>query len=368
MNGVQARCPVVSRLQRRRLRSWIAVAFAAIAALAVVLAVIGNAPARGPAAPYNHGGFSEVSVATEDVVAGQASTVADGLAELGYWCVEPRSNDLTAQITCQSPERDVQVDLVAAPDGDVLYADIDLGAATTSDPSKDVGHLLGQVLDASFLKLWPQDRTTLEDLLATAQGEPPFMPFGSEAPPVDPEDLYSTHDQRTDNASWSLWSRHTGEPLALRIRTTALEDHSWPFGGRHYATSVSAATAALVLDGFTCAVSCYRASDGQTVDFDVLDGQIVTVRVKLRSSDDGHHRTEPSRQWGQAELPFLTPAVRDAVGQRVEESRIERRNWRGVVAGTPIDIIAVPDAGIMPDNRPAMELMVTIGIPLLYVE
>ncbi len=353
------------RLQSRRLRVWIVVVSAVVAVL--VLAVTRNDPARGPAAPYDHSGFSEVSVATEDVVAGQARTVTQGLAQRGYWCVQPRSNDSAVQIACQSPERDVQVDLVAAPGGDVLYADIDLGTAAASVPSQDVGDRLGQVLDASFLELWPQDRTTIQDLVEDAQPRP-FMPFGREAPPAAPAEQYSTHDQRTDNASWSLWSRYTGEPLALRVRTTGLEDHSWPFGSRHYATSVNVATTELVAAGFTCAASCHRASDGQAVDFDEHDGQIVAVRFTLRSNVDDGDRTDPSGQWVRAGLPFLTPAVQDAVGQRVEECRIEQRSWRGVVAGTPVDIIAVPGAAMMPDDRPAKDLMVTIGIPLLYVE
>lgn len=357
-----ARCRV---LQSRRLRVWIVVVFA-VAAVSV-LAVTRNGPARGPAAPFDHSGFSEVSVATEDVVTGQARTVVQGLAQHEYWCVQPRSNDLAVQIACQSPERDVQVDMVAAPDGDVLYADIDLDAAAFSEPSHNAGDRLGQVLDASFLRLWPQDRTTIRDLVEDAQPRP-FMPFGREAPPADPADQYSTRDQRTDNASWSLWSRYTGEPLALRVRTTGLQDHSWPFGSGHYATSVEAATTQLVADGFSCEASCHRAPDIQAVTFDEHDGHIVAVRFTLRSSVADDDRPESSGQWVRAGLPFLTPAVQLAIGQRVEKCRVEHRSWRGVVAGTPVDIIAVPGAATMPDGRPADDLMVTIGIPLLDVE
>lgn len=353
------------RLQSDRPRVWIVVVSAVAAVL--VLVVTRNGPARGPTAPYDHSGFSEVSVATEDVVAGQARTVVQGLAQRGYWCVQPRSNDLAVQIVCQSPERDVQVDMVAAPGGDVLYADIDLGAAAFSEPSQDVGDRLGQVLDASFLRLWPQDRTTIRDLVEDAQPRR-FMPFGREAPPADPADQYSTQDQRTDNASWSLWSHYTGEPLALRVRTTGLEDNSWPFGSGHYATSVEAATTDLLADGFTCAIACSRASDGLAVSFEEHEGQIVAARFTLRSSLEDGEGTSPSGQWVRAGLPFLTPAVQAAVGERLEQSRLEHRSWRGVVAGTPVDIVAVPGAATTPDGRPARDLAVVIGIPLLYVE
>lgn len=352
-----------SALPSSRRRVYVAVASAVVA----VVALTGDAPARGPASPYDHTGFSEVSRATEVVVAGQANTVADGLRERGYWCVQPRSNDLAVQVTCQSRQRNVRVDVVAAPGGDVLYADIDLGTAAASASPQDVGDRLVQVLDASLLRLWPQDRMTIQGLRDDARPDP-FLPFGQDAPPADPAEQHSTHDRRTDNASWSLRSRYTGETLALRVRTTGMENQSWPFGSRHYATSVAAATTALVADGFTCATSCYRASDGQTIDLDDHDGQIVAVRFPLRSSVTGDRSTDPSGQWVRAGLPFLTPAVQSAIGRRVEECRIDQRSWRGVVAGTPVDIIAVPGAALMPDGRPAQDLMVTIGIPLLRIE
>jgi hypothetical protein len=350
----------------RRTRIGAAVVAAVVVAV-VVLAGTWDGAVRGPASPYDHSGFSEVSVATEDVVAGQAGTVVAGLREHGYWCVQPRRNDRAVQITCQSPERDVRVDVVAAPGGDVLYADIDLGTAAASASPRAVRTRLGQVLDASLLRLWPQDRAAIQDLLEDAQPHS-GMAFGQEAPPVDPAEQYATHDERTADASWSLWSLYTGAPLALRVRTPGLEDRSWPFGSRHYVTSVDVATTALVADGFTCATSCFRASDGQAVDFDQHDGRIVAVHFTLRSRVDGDRGTDPSGQWVRAGLPFLTPVVRAAVGRRVEECRVDRRTWRGVVAGTPVDIIAVPGAALTPDGRPAQDLVVTIGLPLLHVE
>lgn len=356
--------PLLPRGRRTR----VCIVVIAVITAVLVLAKSGKHPVHGPAAPYEHSGFSEMSVATEDVVAGQASTVVTGLRESGYWCVQPRRNDLAVQIACQSPERDVRVDVVTAPSGDVLYADIDLGlTAASARRPQDVGNYLRQVLAHSFLRLWPQDRTTIDELLEEAQPHP-FMPFGSEAPPADEAEQYTTHDRRTENVSWSLWSRYTGRPLHLRVRTTGLADRSWPLGGGHYATSVAAAATALVGAGFSCATSCHRASDGQTVDFDDHDGQIVAVRFTLRSSSHDIRRTDPPGQWVRAGLPFLTPAVRAAVGQRVEQCRIERRSWSGVVAGTPVDINVVTGAATMPDDRSGSDLTVAIGIPLLYVE
>jgi len=329
-----------------------------------------ESPAHGPDAPYDHDDLAEKSVATEHVVNGQASIVATGLAAHGYWCVQPRSNNSSVQVDCQSPDGDISVDVIADRDGDVLYADIGLGPATspatvTSAPESD--DRLWQVLSASFLKLWPQEHTVVADLLQDARPDE-FMSFGDAAAPSDPEDQYRTHEVRTEDASWSLRSFYTGAPLALRVRTAGLQDRSWPFDGRHYATSLTAATAVLKADGFTCALSCYRASGQQTVSFDTHDGQIVTVTFDLRTRADGNPAHDPSGRWVREGLPFLAPAVRAPVGRRIEESRLKRESWRGVVAGTPIEIAAESGSSLTPDDQPAHDLTVVIGIPLLQVE
>lgn len=336
----------------------------AVVALVVVLVLVmmPAAPAHGPDAPYDHEGLSEVSAATEHVVNGQASIVTDGLQSRGYWCVQPRSNDSSVQVACQSPEGDVLVDVIAARDGQILYADLDLGPAKSPESSG-----LWTVLDASFLKLWPQERTVIADLLEGSQPHD-FMPFGTSAAPSDPRDQYSTREVRTDNASWSLWSFYTGEPLALRVRTAGLQDRSWPFDGSHYATSLSAATTNLTADGFRCATSCYRAADDQTVDFYTHDAQIVSVSFTLHTRADGDRADDPSGRWVRDGLPFLTPAVRSAVGRRIEESRVEGKSWRGVVAGTPVQITEETGGSSTPDDQAAHDFTVVIGIPLLFVE
>lgn len=102
--------------------------------------------------------------------------------------------------------------------------------------------------------------------------------------------------------------------------------------------------------------------------FDDHDGQIVSARVALRSRADGDRRADPAGQWVRAGLPFLTPAVRAAFSERVERSRVERRSWHGVVAGTPVDIVAGPGNATTSDGRAADPLDVTIGVPLLFVK
>lgn len=256
----------------------------------------------------------------------------------------------------------------AAPNGDLLYANIDLPGRTSTTGSIGIRRSddsLWALLDASFLRLWPRERAAVEDLVETAQ---PYAFMGKVRTPRDEEDQYSTHDVRTNTASWSLWSFYDGDPRALRIRTANLRARTWPFDGSHYATSVSAATDRLTADGFSCSTSCYRAEDNQSVDFDSHDDQIVSIRFTLRTRADGDRVADPSGTWVRAGLPFLTPAVRTAVGRRIEKSRLDEKNWHGVVAGTPVDIIAGKGASSMPDDQLAHDLTVVIGIPLLIVE
>ncbi|WP_029138663.1 hypothetical protein [Nakamurella lactea] len=333
--------------------------------IAATWVTMAHAPVNGPSAPYDHAGLSESSVATEDVVAGQARTVVAGLRSIGYWCVQPRRNVAAVQIACRSAggdvrdDRGVRIDLQVAANGDLLYADIDL-------PSSDAADRMWTLLDASFLRLWPQQRSVIAGLVENAR--PHTLMGNRPLPPSDPDDQYLTHEARTSVASWSLLSFYTGWPLALRVRTPGLQDRSWPFDGGHYATTLSDAIGQLTAAGFGCATSCYRAGDNQVVDFESFDDQIVTIGFRLRTRTDTPAAGQPAAEWVRSGLPFLTPAVRTAVGSRIEQSLVERQDWHGVVAGTPVNIVAVPGGTSTADGHPARDLSVAIGIPLLHVD
>lgn len=363
MNQVRSVLPVT---RRRR-----AVVGALLGAFVVLLALVGRygAPADGPDAPYDHVGFSEVSTATETVVDGEARVMAEGLEALGYWCVQPRSNDRAVQVTCLSAGRDVRLDLMAARDGKVHYVDVDVDLAPAPDDEGSRSapdDRFRRVLDASLLKVWPQDRTTIEDLLDSAVPRE-FMPLGGASTPSDPEEQIRTHDVRTGDTSWTLRSWFTGEPLGLRVLTGDLRDRAWPHDGRHYATSLGAATTALTAAGFTCETSCYRAADAQGVVLEAHRDRIVKAELTLRTRDDAGDAEIEEGRAGDG-LAFLTPAVRTAVGRRIEQSRVEHESWRGVVAGTPVMITAVPGGSVTPDGYPASDIVVTVGISLLDLE
>ena len=345
-------------------RGVIAAAVLSISIVAAfVHALTRHGPVRGPSAPYDHPGFGEVSAATEDIIDGQASHVAAGLRGRGFWCVQARSNNRAVQIACRAPGTGADVDLVADTTGHVLYANIEVKRSTSVEQS---ARHLDRVLDDSFYKLWPQDRRVVEQLIQDAQPTSHFLPLGGEAQP-DAEHQFSTHEERTANVSWSLSTFYTGQPLALRIRTPELRDRNWPFGGDHYAAPTSTARESLLATGFTCATACFKARDKQEVRFDEHRNQIVAAHFKLSSSTNGNRTTDPSGHWVRNGLPFLAPEVRTVIGQRIEEARVTKRSWRGVLAGTPVEIRSVP-GDHRPNRSPASTIDVSVGIPLLHVE
>lgn len=327
----------------------------------VVLLLAKDAPQSGPVDPYGHHGFSEVSMASEDVVSGQTSTVATELESNGYRCIQARSNSRAVQVVCHAPSGHTQVDIVSDPDGSILYADIDL---QDDLPDTDQGGRRSMVILAPFLDLWPQDRPVVQEMFADAVPRP-FMPLGGEAPPVDPSHQYDTHDVRTEDAHWLLQTRYTGEALRLKIRTPRLRDQNWPLGGDHYATSIETAMSRMKDEGFGCEVACYRAADDLTVSFGEHEGQIITADFIMRSPVAGDPRPDSAGRWLRGGLPFLTPAVSSAVGQFVEGCRASHNACQGVIAGTPVRVITPPGAVGTPDGGGARELHVTIGIPLL---
>lgn len=354
--------------RRRQLAALAVLAALLVAGLTVALWV---RPASGPAHPYDHDGLGEVSEATTTTaVAGQVRDVALGLEELGYWCVQPRRNEETVQVRCQASTYGTTLDLIATTTGDLAYAHLDLvpssdGPATTSGTVSAEEADVWAVLDASLLRLWPDDRDTVEGLLADARPRD-FMSFGSQPPPADAD--YSQHAERTSSASWSLWASPAGLPLALTVRTEHLRDRTWPDGSEHYATALDEAIAGLVAQGFTCGeINCFRDddTDGQMdTTFEVHDGQVVSTTVLLRTGQqDGRTVPDLAGQWLAQGPPFLEPAVQDAVASRLQRSRVESLDWRGVVAGVPLDITVFGGRTPTPDGDRDLEVAAVVGTP-----
>jgi len=312
---------------------------------------LGSRPLEGPSAPYDHPALGEVSVATDEVVDGDAALLADGLAEVGVSCFQARANTAAVQIDCAGPLG--TVDLVTGPGGDVRYALV--------DPEGETAEALHRLLDASFLRLWPDDRPTVEGLVEDA--EPDRNVTGDVVMPRDEDDQYPTRAEVTDSATWSLLAHYGGGLLQLHVRTPALEDRAWPFGAEHHATTVAEAFAALTAQGFRCVAdgvdNCHRAADDLLVDLSVHGDQVVSALLTPGSAArrGGRPVGDVSGQWVRDGLLFLTPAVRAAVGARIQECWVAGQGFRGVVAGTPLDV----------DVHPG-RFEVQVGVPLLHVE
>ncbi|MCI2237778.1 hypothetical protein MN205_04655 [Kineococcus sp. TRM81007] len=336
--------------------------------------------------------MQEVSVATEQVVGGQTGVLVAGLRAAGSWCFQPRSNALTAQIRCQGQQGDATVDLVSDLDGDLTHAEIQMptevtatgvttvtsrasGALTasgasgtsTTEPVRAAQDHLRFVLEASLLTVWPQDRGVLDGLLRKAEPRS-FLPFGDAGAPHSDEEQYQTLEQRSERASWSLRTSCTGAPLALTVRTDALRDRSWPFGASHYAGTTAAAAARLQQAGSSCGSSGCSLGDehgDRSVAFGVHDGQIVTADLTLRPAADGAAATTEVHELEQT-LAFLTPEVRTDIAAVIARSQAEGSEWRGLVAGTPVQV-SVENGWPTLGGRHVYGVRVLIGIPLLYV-
>lgn len=343
-----------------------------LAALLVVGLVIAlwPRPTDGPDHPYDHDDLGAVSQATSSVTAGEVGQVVSGLERGGYRCVQPRRNAETVQVRCEARTYATLVDLIATTSGDVAYAHLDLSRADDAEATSSVTspeEAMWSVLDASLLRLWPQDREAVQDLLDQARPFD-FMPFGSSGQPRGPD--YVTYDTRTSHASWSLWARSVGTPLTLTVRTDHLEDRTWPYASGHYATTLDATRTGLLAQGFSCGEqNCYR-DDGTAgkldASFDVHDGQVVATSVGIRTGQQGGGPVpDLAGRWLAQNLPFLTPGVRQAVARRIQTSRVESQDWHGVVAGVPLDITVSDIATSTPDGDRAYSVGATIGTPLV---
>lgn len=197
---------------------------------------------------------------------------------------------------------------------------------------------LWTLLDTSLLKLWPDERTAIENLIEDAQ---PFTFLGDPIP-SDSDDPYSTQATRTDTASCSLRSRYTGDPVTLRLRTPHLQDYRWPFGSAHYATSRSAARTALRADGFRCATACYRAGETRR-----STSTHTTARSSLPTSPCAPRPTAPllvtRRGAGSAQAcPSSHPPCAPLSAGASNGTRVEHECWHGVVEGTPVTLPPSP--------------------------
>jgi len=344
----------------------------ALIPVAVTAATCAAPPADGPGAPYDHPPMDERSVASEVRLGGQVQELAEGLTDAGFFCAQVRGNAAAVQVLCRPERPGTEVHLVSSPTGNLLYAEVALPFQASFDTD------LQPVLDASFLRLWPQDRDDLAEVAEDVRPPRPFMRFGSVGPLTEEERYYdvvrSTGKARyTVAVSW-------GSPMSLRVRTPLLADRTWPFGADSYARTYSDAAPGLAALGLECNPAvCYDPAsadpNGGAITFTTdADGsgagsgqQIVSATIEVPVDPAVSGRTDlATPRWALEPLPFLTPAVGTAVRDAIAGCVSTGEGSRDVVAGAVVGIDPRTTDGDATARPYACS--VQVGVPLLYVE
>jgi hypothetical protein len=345
----------------------------ALLPVAVTAATCATPPVDGPAAPYDHPPMDESSTASAVRLGGEVQVLAEGLTDAGFFCAQVRRNAAAVQVWCRPETPGTEVHLLASPTGDLRYADVALPfeASYAAD--------LQPVLDASFLRLWPQDRDDLAELAEDVPAPEPAMRFGSDGGPRTEEEQYYDVVRSTGKARYTA-AVSWGSPLGLRVRTPQLTDRSWPFGADSYARRFSDAAAELAAPGLECnPAACYDPSsvnpNGAVISFTTdadFDGtgsgdQIVSATIEVPMDAAVSGRTDLATPgWALEPLRFLTPAVGAAVTEAITECVSTGRGSRAIRAGAVVVIDARGTEGY-PDDPPTT-CAVQVGVPLLYVE
>ena len=345
----------------------------ALLPVAVTAATCATPPTDGPDAPYDHPPMDESSIASEVRLGGELLVLADGLTDAGFFCAQVRENAAAVQVWCRPDTPGTEVHLIASPTGDLRYAEVALPFQATYAAD------LQPVLDASFLRLWPQDRDDLAELAEDVPAPEPAMRFGSDGGPRTEEERYYDVLRSTGKARYTV-AVSWGSPMGLRVRTPQLTDRSWPFGAASYARRFSDAAAELAALGLECNPAvCYDPSsanpNGGVISFTTdgdFDGtgsgdQIVSATIEVPMGAAVSGRADLATPgWALQPLPFLTPAVGAAVTAAITECVSTRRGSRAIRAGAVVVVDARGTEGY-PDDA-AHTCAVQVGVPLLYVE
>ena len=377
------RLPPATRLALRVRTSRHPLALTAELALALVAALLLVAAScstpGGPRTPYAHDPLHETSVAGPVPPGSEVGTIAAGLAEVGFSCAQVRANDAAVQVWCH---RDVDVeptvfedatedvDLVATPDGDVAWARVEFGRGLPGQPAPGTADTdpvarLQELLDASFLRVWPGSREALAGLLVDVQTEGRNFTGDRIGP--------STVQTGTGAGNWSVTEDGLG-PIELTLRTGALREADWPYAADSYATTVGTAAAVLTAAGLDCFQDLCRTTGGGdeirftttwTPDRPADDEQIAAVSFGIGGAlqADGSVAPQPSNAAG---LPFLVPAVRPAVQASLDRCLATGED----VADTPAGVLvrANADRGpVQPDGSVWVRCSVVVGAPLVQV-
>ncbi|MFC7625455.1 hypothetical protein [Microlunatus sp. GCM10028923] len=298
--------------------------------------------------------YQPLDPAGEDSVArpvppGAAETITAPLVAAGAFCAQVRSNADGRALWCRNRDADdpwvaqfllddqdrldwAWYPILPAPQGPDLNRPSD---------SERLAALVGPSLGA----LWPDSAARIaEGLDGYGRDHREQLERGRSV-----EGAF-TRSWRDDHADYTMSS---ADGLIMEARGVTID--RWPSDAVHYAGRMSAAVGDLQDSGYECfyppQVYCRR--EFQEFRVSLRGDRIVTVDFFI-AGDETLAELFPRG------LTFLSPAVRSAVGARIEKARKARQDYLGIVAGTVLAVDAAP----IPPVGGTVPIRVRVGSPL----
>jgi len=356
--------PVLTRAPDRRRRSRATGAAAAAVLSLVSTACTSTADPDLSSTAYQHEPLKENSVAGPVTAGGDTAVLAAGLTDQGYTCAQVRSNAVALQVWCRqriadgAGERATVVNIIADRAGSLEYAHVEL-AGESSALGSDWDRLR-EVLEASLVRLWPEDEEAIAETLddERERQERNRERNQPDAPPPD--------GLTTDRAIYTVPS-----PGLFTVRAIGVEEPQWPYGADHYTTTMTAAVPGLTAGGFECYYppqrTCLRPDANQGLNVTLRGDQILTAEFRVGGLvRDGELQTTLADEGFPQGLSFLAERVEGAVIEKLQEARRTGQGFTGIVSGTLLVIDpALPDP---PDGENfGQSFRVLVGAPLIGV-
>ncbi len=344
-------------------------------AVGVMLVATGCSKPFVPAHPFDHDLKGESSVAVPVPDRGDVALVVSTLEDAGFFCAQVRANDVAAQIWCRASVAPVDdeiessvtvVNMVSSRAGAIQYADISArGSGSQSDWDR-----LSDVLNESFLAVWPSDSSKVQVVIAGLERGPGFFPDDPHPP--------RTKTFSTKNAGYLI--AEGGLVPKFRLITSAVQDYSWPYDASDYATTMTAAGPDLAEAGYECFPNwtspCRRGVEqgsnqeiryttpNPNVSLDNPDQILSLEMLNPGTRRDADRESLPSLGFPRG-LPFLVSAARAPVEAQIVQTQRTGESFIGIIAGTILIVEA-------PHNKPKIRsgplpVNVTIGVPPIRI-
>ncbi|GAA4573600.1 hypothetical protein GCM10023193_67780 [Planotetraspora kaengkrachanensis] len=315
-------------------------------------------PSLPPAGVYDHGPANEDSSAKPAPTDGPAGAVTQPLRAAGWFCAQVRANADGRALWCRIARRD-EADMVHAQTAEFLLDHDDrLAWAWFPPPQPSVDDEGWDQVPAAaapaLAAIWPDARDRVRQEIGDFDRDLQDHkgPFKDGLPRVDWQDEHADYDYSSIDG------------LIVTARDASVR--RWPFGGEHYATTMSSAVGDLRAGGYDCFYppqqSCNRPQSNGYFRVGLRGDQIVSAQFGIGSLIESGRQKHPLSQEFPHGLTFLTDAVRGPVTERIEQSRKTGTSFAGIVAGTIVIIDA--SRGAVHDDDLVAYFDIQIGVSL----